>query len=519
MNNKYHIVISFLVVLFIAGCNTNNKVDKSNCFIDLNIPSIVSEYQQKGKPLEKLKFNSPINSQSTQRDLQILKLILEESSPALYRYHSKQQIDSLFNVKICELKESSHYLDFIRNTAQILSYISCGHSGWSHNPNYHDYRKDSMLFFPLKIKSIGTKYFVNQNGSLDNQISVGDELLKINGLTPDQINEVLKSHMAKDGASGYSGRIGISRYFTMAYSNFIANPDTFELICRSNNSNKEYTVHLASLKKGQIDSNIEQKYGNNQTSEKPLKLSFKANTSTAIYSIQSFRNEHINSFKQNFMAFTDSVFQILGEKEIQNLIIDLRGNTGGWTANGKHLFSYFIADSLNYIEKVEFKKVDSSQFSPFIINTNGISDSMNFKMNDEGFYEWTNYPNLKVKPIEKNAFNKQVYILIDDFSMSCSATFSSLMHAHTNAIFIGKETGGAQCGSNAMVMTIQLPYTGVLINLSTAKYTCNVDDTKNSRGVVPDFFVDDNLGDFLKKQDTQMDFTLKLINNVKHKKR
>ena len=506
-----------ILTLFISLISCTDKTKKNAeqaCSVDLDVSTIFNEYaSREKKPIVDLDFNQPIHSVHVKRDMKMLQYILEEASPALYRYQSKVSVDSLFDAKICELETPTTYLDFVRDIAEVFTFMACGHSGWSHTPTYKNYRNDSMFFFPLKIYAYEDQYFIHQNGSFNQNVQEGDEILSINGTSPKAINETLMKYMGKDGESGLNGRTGISQYFKMAYSNFIGNPQNFELVCQNRETKTSYKVSLEALKLSTIDSILNANYELKNAINPPLNVQIDDTKNQAIYTIKSFTNEYLDAFNQNFITYTDSVFDLVQAQGVKNLIIDLRGNTGGWTANGRYLYSYFADHPLAYINQVEFNSIDSFSFAPIVLRDNGIEDTMSFELNEKGAFEWTNYHVLAVSPAPENRFNGQVYILIDDFTRSCSVMFSGMMRSHTDAIFIGEETGGAQCGSNGMVMSVQLPYTGIVVGLSTAEYELNVKNTDNSRGIIPDHVVKTTWEDFISNRDPQMDFTINLINS------
>ncbi len=503
------VLYSIILLFFSSKCPA--QVNKHDCIAPFDLEKVYNEYKRASRPLANIEFDKPLNPLWVQRDLLILKDILEEANTSLYRYTTKDRLNNLFDQKLCQLQDSVSYLEFVRVIAQVFNTVACGHSGWSHNVHYRKHRNNKMTFFPLKVFSYKDQYFIHQNGSMDSTIVPGDRIIGINGQTPDQLNTILRKHMGRDGQSAPWGTADIDQYFQMAYSNFIANPDTFKLIIEDQVNKQRRSVNLPAQKRHITDSILKSKYAKVAGLGRPLRFNLSSDKKVATYTIKWFRNEYIKSQGQNFINFTDSVFHILCKEKVENLIIDLRGNRGGWTANGMELFSYFITRPTRYIDKVEFNKTDSFSFSNLLLRDQEIEDSMLFTKNERGLLEWSNYHVQVAQPKKQHVFSRPIYILIDDMSRSCSAVFSALMKTHTNAVFIGEESGGAQCGQNGMVLVAQLPYTGLVVKVSTGQYTCNVTDQSNPRGVIPDYTIKRTWNDFVNKRDPQMEYVKTLI--------
>ena len=248
----------------------------------------------------------------------------------------------------------------------------------------------------------------------------------------------------------------------------------------------EQSFLLAALPKADLDANRSARYVPQADFGKPLRYKFIDSLNTGIYAIHGFNKAHIAHYGQDFETFTDSVFSDLEHQKAEHLIIDLRGNVGGWTAYGKELFTYFISKPVRYIDNVEIKKTDKFTFKELITHLPGYLDTFQFDPLPNGNYQWTNYPSLMANPCDTR-FNGTVYILTDEMTRSCSGIFSSMMREHTSAIFLGQETGSSRCGAGGMVMSVRLPYTGINVHFSTAKYTTAIHDNKNASGVIPDY--------------------------------
>lgn len=446
-------------------------------------------------------------------DLAILKRVLEEAQTTLYRYTDRKSLDLVFSEAIPADADFVSYFTLIRTLARIQNAVACGHSGWGHSKAFKRYRKKSLRLFPLDLTMKDGRFVILRNNSDHPDIPDHSRLVSINGVSLYGLSERLHSYMYRDGLSADRSFRDILMYFTNAYSNFIDNPKVFKIEIVAPMARVPQTIELEGLLKSKIDSNRTARYGSPESKGLPLQFSFADKADAAVYSIQSFNKEYMAHFGQEFEHFTDSIFSVMETRKTENLIIDLRGNFGGWTAHGRYLFSYFIDQETPYMRRVVTKKHDNYSFAPIVNSMPGYMDTFDLQLKDYGVYDWTNYPSLQAIPQPENRFKGKVYVLTDNHSRSCSAVFSSLMREHTQAIFVGEEPGGARCGSGGMVMGIRLPYSGVFYHFSTARYDCAIPNAGESRGVVPDITVHPNPFKLSQGEDPVMELTMEMILN------
>jgi len=454
-------------------------------------------------------FTKKLDPEKCEADLRIYKRVLEEAHTPIYRYTSKPVIDQQFERAFAQAQDSMTYLMLFQNIARIQNLIGCGHSGRRHSTGYKKFRDTAVGIFPLDIKIREGRYFVYRDNSMQ-QIEEGTEIISINGLSVSQITDSLQLYMYRDGEC--QDNMDIEKHLPMAYSNFIDNPGLFEVKVVSPNYPEPLYMRLKPLLKSEVDSTRNFRYGKGKQMGTPLEFEIVDSAKTGIYTIKWFRKDYHKKMGQDFEKFTDSVFAELRKHEVENLIIDLRNNTGGWTAYGKYLFSYFINNKRPYMKSVETKKYTDYSFEPIIFSQPGYSDTMELELNKKGLYEWKNYPSFTAAPQKENGFEGKVYVLTNGYTRSCSSVFSSLMRENTNAVFIGSEVGGAQCGSSAIMVAIQLPYSKIDINISTAQYNYAVSNSSDFRGVQPDVEVIPQAKNLTENKDEVLQTAFDLIN-------
>ena len=82
-------------------------------------------------------------------------------------------------------------------------------------------------------------------------------------------------------------------------------------------------------------------------------LNFKIANDVGVLTIHSFAKSVIKRNGQNFKKFIKATFKDLDEKQIKNLVVDLRYNTGGTDGNAALLASYFFDKPFRYWDRIE----------------------------------------------------------------------------------------------------------------------------------------------------------------------
>ena len=210
-----------------------------------------------------------------------------------------------------------------------------------------------------------------------------------------------------------------------------------------------------------------------------------------------------------------NIFKDLKKDNVQNLILDFRGNLGGSIGLANSILSYlipnqFVSAQLS-IREAGLNKLPASHdlLSPNL--------AKRFKNKvDEDFIEY-NYSNFRVAPKEGLVFKGNIYVLINGGTFSAASYFASKLYDSSIGTFIGVPAGGAYTGaSGGFFSTLKLPNTNLTINLPLMRVLFNVNSKKYPEThLKPDFEVPLSFDGFLKKQDTAMRFTAELIKNGK----
>lgn len=239
---------------------------------------------------------------------------------------------------------------------------------------------------------------------------------------------------------------------------------------------------------------------------------------------------------ETFYNDQDSILNFLKEiKDFPNLIIDIRGNPGGydyyWMEN---IMKPIIKHSLNVDSYIVYKKDD---YVNSFFNSSAKSSSKNLPKNKNypsevidnfGYYEKINK---SVLPENAGNFHGKIYLLVDQFVYSSAESFSAFCKATKFAELVGTSTGGDGIIPNTRApIAMLLPNSKLIVRFS-AVMALNPDGTANEETQTqPDIYVEQSYEDYLKylnwiheenydeiinPYDTVLNKTLEIINTKK----
>jgi C-terminal processing protease CtpA/Prc len=233
----------------------------------------------------------------------------------------------------------------------------------------------------------------------------------------------------------------------------------------------------------------------------------------AILTIRTFSSGAYRNSRPGYEDFVKQAFADMRGKNVDTLILDVRGNRGGADAYGKILFAHLHDKPFRYYRHL--RAVDN-HFSFFKYPRSGerdVSDLMT--RNASGTYDMKEHPNLGMQQPRKPHFAGKVYVLIDGGSFSTTSEFMSLAHYHGRAEFIGEESAGGYYGNTSgFSARIILPNTKMQMGIPMNRYTMAVSGYQHpDRGIIPDHPVTPTIQDLVAGKDPVLDYAMGLANS------
>ena len=419
-----------------------------------------------------------ISPEQLAMDFVVFRNYLQMEHAGLYRYKTKTEMNRLFNQELISIREPMTKLEFGKKILFTISQIQDGHTGTNLSSTIMNTYKDSTALFPLFLFFSGNRAFVRC--SKDPEIKKGSEVLTINGKSVSMIMRKLFDYLPGDGAIVTKKTQTLNNgSFAFLYHLVFGYKELFEVSYRESGGR----IRTADLK-ATLARNIDCDFKVLNADKKDLQLQFLKND-VALLTIKTFDIDRLRRSKLDFEMFIKAAFEKMAIEKTKELIIDLRGNAGGYDGYGPLLYSYLTLGPFRF------------QAAVYTANNPVPLKNMLHSLQQP----------------QKERFAGKVVFLIDGLSFSAAADFCSIARSNRRGKFVGEETGGAYYGNNSGQTTkIELPNSKIQVVIPRFRYFNAVKKTRYSnRGTIPDYTIIPSITDVFENNDVQLNFAAGLL--------
>lgn len=474
-----------------------------------------------GKP-QSIQSSRTLTSTELLKDFEVLKGVLLNYHPGLYRFQDSSTIAKLFTNLEQQLKSdlslSEAYLLFSKFTASL----KCGHTFCSFY-NQSGSTKDSLFNkkdkVPFTFFLFNKKMFIEKNISNNEELKQGTEVLEINNVPIAIIIDTLIQYVKGDGNNNLKrlndlnlSGLGKFEAFDVFYPLlFPPTNNSYSLKIKQTDQTSILTINVNPVSRSERFSLIESKYGKQPSTLDDL-WSFKIlNDETGYLKIGTFVT---NKLTIDWKRFLNNAFDELDEKNIHNLIIDIRGNEGGDDevnlVLGKKLAKKQI-EFPAYKELFRYETV-SDELRPYL-NTwdkSFYNRSGQLIKLENGFYTLRKDRGNSIIKQNSKAFQGNTYLLVDAANSSATFFLTAGLQQNKIATIVGSETGGNLKGTNGgQLFFLWLPNSKIEIDIPLIGYYPLTEQP--DKGINPDVEITLTISDILSYKDKALEKTLELI--------
>lgn len=462
-----------------------------------------------------------ISAEKLTEDFSIFKKALLEVHPGLYRYNTKNQMDSIFNHFQIVFSNPLTYQEAFLNFTKLTSAIKCGHTFPSFY-NQTDFIQEVVLNqkdkLPFAFRVLDEKIFITASVIENLEIPCGTEIVAIDGIpTQTLLRETAKLVKADGDNDGkrYTdlNTFGVGGYFEMfdCYFPLLYPPvnEQYTIRIKKPNATQTEELKINTIRRAERSNALLKKDPNQITKADQLwKLEFLENN-TAYLQLGTF---DVFKFSFEWSDFLKNAFKEIKKRDTQNLVIDIRWNEGGQDEVllfiGQNISKQLIKLPQRQ-DLVRYNKI-SDELKPYLFTwDNTFFDlSPKTKPYNNDYFLFTGENITEIQPF-KNAFEGTIYLLVNGSNSSATFYFAEIAKENKLATLIGETTGGSQKGLNAGTMFfLRLPNSKIEVDIPIIGA---FSDDKVAGGIVPDLLVKPTVEDLINGEDKVLKITQEII--------
>lgn len=474
-----------------------------------------------------------LSQDKMKEDFRFYRDILENTHPGLYRYNSKPEMTAILDSIENLLNRDMKYYEFYKILAGLNSSIRCAHSFIIPEKDFRSFMMYKTKSIPFYLFQIEDQMIVLFNGSNNQDIKPGFELIEINGKP---IKDVVDQMTSMYWADGYnlSGKRQVLEgpVFAIFYYLFIDHSESYEMIFK-NEFGEEKSFRLSAqafseaqkgFRKNPVNKEVLKKFKKSANKYWDLKF-LKEVESTAYIRMNGFSDKKVNSNETAASIMREFMEKSLAKMEknrTKNLILDLRDNKGGWDAMGIELYKYLsiseesfkfyresivVTNDTSYLKYSDLSAVDIATLDQELIPQGDGTFLLDSEFNETG----------QINLPASNRFKGKLYILISKNTGSAAAEFAAIAKSNQIGTIVGEESGGAYEGGNGgSFLNFELPNSKMYVRTPLVKVELEVIELPvKGYGVMPDIEVRFKQEDLLIRNDRQLKYVINLIKGDK----
>ncbi len=404
---------------------------------------------------------------------------------------SQEEYNSLSNELLnTPLNDSVSIIKVYQAINNYVRGFNCGHA-IVHRPIPDNNRKTKYI--PLKLISFDSSIAV-VGASRRSRIPTGSQILSINSLTAPEINSL--SSDAGVGKTDEWRRIVGLLGFHSHYIDEYGFQSEYKVDYIPPFEDSIQTVTISAQKQRKVYQRVWDylDYG--------VSLELDSISNSGIIGFSHFmRPENIDVYLSEITTILDEIT----EEGCDNIVFDLRKNTGGFPSAYLHLL-YAIVDkptvdlTLNRLVTSEIKSYVSNNSQvefceDAVIGDEAIGDTIISSLNDQ-YRDMYRHNALR---------NKKIFVFVDRYSYSAATMFAYYLQKNGAATVIG-EKSNQPFPFEASPLTITLPNSGITMKIPHRTFSfTNMTNESERYFLTPDHLVRETYDDFLNRKDIMLE--------------
>lgn len=424
----------------------------------------VSPFDNPDPELLKVAPSGKLTKEQAEFDISALIYTLNQVHPDIFSVCGQANLMKAVNSAVNALPDSVSQVELYRLIAPVVAMIGDGHTNLYFPYNsFMTYELDRMPVF-IDVMSDGSLVCVS---SLDSIVPKGSKVLNINGKSAEEILESMMPFV-----SGEKRHYKLSQLYEpfQALFQMLYHADNYVVEYIPEGGKKPLTHTFPAVKWEEI----KKRCPSTQSDKRHEAYSFEIDRANNV-AVMDFRS-FVDAGRME--QFADSMFTAMRTEGIENLIIDLRNNSGGNSRVGDVLLSYISPVPFDQIVKMLVK------ITPTTAKLMGNPNAMPMLV----FHESGKDDCIQPRTEDNGHFQGKVYLLTSNRTFSSAGLFAWTFKECGIGTVVGEETGGMSVHFGD-VLGYKLPVSKMFCSVSYKRFWQMNADENDIHGTLPDVAV------------------------------
>jgi hypothetical protein len=435
-----------------------------------------------------------LSAENARSDFEFLYNGLKSAHANLYVHREKEEYDALYQKTLNQFTSPISLFEARVAFQKFTAYGDVAHARIEFPDDAYKYfRENGGRVFPISLRIVDGRAYVGTNYSGRSEISLGDEILALNGVSIGRWLKRTAAHISADTPYIAHSLLEFSfpRYLWLE----VGEIHEFDLELAPADG-QPYQVSVPAI------SHQEQ-----EEAAARLPPAFTLDDSERVSTMLDekigylrpgpfYNTENPDQIWDNteFTKFIDSAFDFFLEEGAKTLVVDLRDNAGGDSSFSDTMLAWFADEQFRFCSAFLVKSSDEAAASnqarldAHPAAANGVSGTFAKKYAETPRGDFFDLELPFVEPRNGTRFTGEVYVIVNRHTYSNAVNVASIIQDYGFGTIVGEKTSDMATTYGAME-TFTLPHTGITVGFPKA-HIIRPSGEKKSDGVTPDWVIE-----------------------------